>query len=69
LWGRFVDIARERIARVDVIQLMVNCKTLVQWERKDKLVTPEDLDKRCLNMKQLGYGHRRVTVPDAFWKM
>ncbi len=50
-----IDIARERIAEVDVIQPNGAKVTLVNLGKKDKFGTPEDLDKTIFKYEQLGY--------------
>ena len=50
-----VNIARERIARVDVIQPNGQTATIVNIGVKDKFGTPEDLDKTIFKYEQLGY--------------
>ncbi len=50
-----INIARERIARVDIIQPNGEKVTLVNLGAKDKFGTPEDLDKTIFKYEQLGY--------------
>lgn len=53
--GEIVNIARERIARVDIIQPNGDTATLINLGKKDKFGTPEDLDKTIFKYQQLGY--------------
>ncbi|MFW5426325.1 MAG: DUF4340 domain-containing protein [Methylophagaceae bacterium] len=50
-----INIARERIARVDIIQPNGGKATIVNVGVKDKFGTPEDLDKTIFKYEQLGY--------------
>ncbi|MCB2427250.1 DUF4340 domain-containing protein [Methylophaga pinxianii] len=53
--GQIMDIARERIARVDIIQPSGETATLVNLGQKDKFGTPEDREKTIFRYEQLGY--------------
>ncbi|MCX4190587.1 DUF4340 domain-containing protein [Methylophaga sp. OBS3] len=53
--GQIVDIARERIAQVDITQPNGESVTLINLGQKDKFGTPEDLDKTIFKYEQLGY--------------
>lgn len=53
--GMIIDIARERIARVDIIQPNGNTATLVNLGQKDKFGTPEDRENTIFRYEQLGY--------------
>ena len=50
-----INIARERIAQVNIIQPNGKTATLVSLGQKDKFGTPEDLDKTVFKYAQLGY--------------
>ncbi|MBE0439742.1 MAG: DUF4340 domain-containing protein [Gammaproteobacteria bacterium] len=50
-----VNIARERIAQVNIIQPNGDTATLVNVGAKDKFGTPEALDKTVFKYEQLGY--------------
>lgn len=53
--GQIMDIARERIARVDIIQPNGNTATLVNLGQKDKFGTPQDRENTVFRYEQLGY--------------
>ncbi len=53
--GEIINIARERIARVDIIQPNGETATLINLGKKDKFGTPTDLDKTVFKYQQLGY--------------
>lgn len=53
--GEIINVARERIARVDIIQPNGDTATLVNLGQKDKFGTPADLDKTVFKYEQLGY--------------
>ncbi len=53
--GEIINIARERIASVDIIQPNGDTATLVNLGEKDKFGTPEDRDKTIFKYEQLGY--------------
>ena len=53
--GQIVDIARERIARVDIIQPNGDTATLVNLGQKDKFGTPESRENTVFRYEQLGY--------------
>ncbi|AFI83664.1 DUF4340 domain-containing protein [Methylophaga nitratireducenticrescens] len=53
--GLIVDIARERVARVDIIQPNGNTATLINLGQKDKFGTPEDREDTVFRYEQLGY--------------
>lgn len=50
-----INIARERIAQVNIIQPNGEQATLINLGKKDKFGTPEDLDKTVFKYAQLGY--------------
>jgi len=50
-----IDIARERIAQVNIIQPNGATATIISLGKKDKFGTPEDLDKTVFKYAQLGY--------------
>jgi len=50
-----INIARERIAQVNIIQPNGQTATLINLGKKDKFGTPEDLDKTIFKYEQLGY--------------
>jgi len=50
-----VNIARERIAQVNIIQPNGNTATIISLGQKNKFGTPEDLDKTVFKYAQLGY--------------
>jgi uncharacterized protein DUF4340 len=50
-----MDIARERVARVDIIQPNGDTATLVNLGQKDKFGTPEDREDTVFRYEQLGY--------------
>lgn len=53
--GEIINIARERIARVDIIQPNGNTATLINLGEKDKFGTPEDRQQTIFKYQQLGY--------------
>lgn len=53
--GQIMDIARERIARVDIIQPTGEAATLINLGQKDKFGTPEDREETVFRYEQLGY--------------
>lgn len=53
--GQIVDIARERIARVEIMQPNGASAVLINLGAKDKFGTPEDRDKTIFKYEQLGY--------------
>lgn len=53
--GEIINIARERIARVDIIQPNGETATLINLGQKDKFGTPEDRDRTVFKYQQLGY--------------
>lgn len=53
--GEIINIARERIARVDIIQPTGATATLVNLGKKDKFGTPESGVKTVFKYQQLGY--------------
>lgn len=53
--GEVVNIARERIARVNIIQPDGDTATLVNLGEKDKFGTPESGDDTVFKYEQLGY--------------
>lgn len=53
--GEIVNIARERIARVDIIQPEGDTATLVNLGEKDKFGTPEAGEDTVFKYEQLGY--------------
>lgn len=50
-----ISIARERIARVNIIQPTGEVAVLINLDAKDKFGTPENLDKTVFKYEQLGY--------------
>jgi len=50
-----INIARERIAQVNIIQPNGDTATLISLGKKDKFGTPEELDKTVFKYAQLGY--------------
>lgn len=50
-----INIARERIAKVNIIQPTGQAARLVNLGKKDKFGTPESLDKTVFKYEQLGY--------------
>lgn len=50
-----IDVARERIAQVNIIQPNGDTATLINLGKKDKFGTPEALDKTVFKYDQLGY--------------
>ncbi|NOQ93849.1 MAG: DUF4340 domain-containing protein [Methylophaga sp.] len=50
-----INIARERIAQVNIIQPNGNAATLINLGKKDKFGTPEDRDGTVFKYAQLGY--------------
>jgi len=50
-----INIARERIAQVNIIQPNGDTATIISLGKKDKFGTPEDLDKTVFKYAQLGY--------------
>ena len=50
-----INIARERIAEVNIIQPNGEVATLINLGAKDKFGTPQSLDKTVFKYKQLGY--------------
>jgi len=50
-----INIARERIAQVNIMQPNGKTATLINLGKKDKFGTPEDLDKTVFKYAQLGY--------------
>lgn len=53
--GEIINVARERVARVDIIQPNGDTATLINLGKKDKFGTPEDRDKTVFKYQQLGY--------------
>lgn len=53
--GEIINVARERIARVDIIQPNGDTATLVNLGEKDKFGTPKDREKTVFKYQQLGY--------------
>lgn len=53
--GQIMDIARERIARVDIIQPNGDTATLINLGEKDKFGTLEDRENTIFRYQQLGY--------------
>jgi len=50
-----INIARDRIAQVNIIQPNGNTATIINIGKKDKFGTPEDLSKTVFKYEQLGY--------------
>lgn len=50
-----INIARERIAQVDIIQPTGETATIISLGKKDKFGTPEALSKTIFKYEQLGY--------------
>jgi len=53
--SQVIDLARERIARVEIIQPNGDIATLVNLGKKDKFGTPESGEKTVFKYPQLGY--------------
>ncbi|HET8807912.1 MAG TPA: DUF4340 domain-containing protein [Methylophaga sp.] len=53
--GQIINIARERIARVNIIQPNGDTATLINLGKKDKFGTPEDREETIFKYQQLGY--------------
>ncbi|MDT8311307.1 MAG: DUF4340 domain-containing protein [Methylophaga sp.] len=53
--GEIINIARERIARVDIIQPNGDTATIINLGQKDKFGTPEDRQETVFKYQQLGY--------------
>lgn len=53
--SQIINIARERIARVEIIQPSGAKAVLVNLGKKDKFGTPEDREKTIFKYEQLGY--------------
>ena len=53
--SQVINIARERIAQVNIIQPNGDTATIINLGKKDKFGTPESRDKTIFKYKQLGY--------------
>ncbi|KKN13776.1 hypothetical protein LCGC14_1002860 [marine sediment metagenome] len=53
--GQVIDIARERVARVEIIQPNGNTATLINTGKKDSFGTPQSGDATVFKYHQLGY--------------
>ncbi|MEX1200807.1 MAG: DUF4340 domain-containing protein [Methylophaga sp.] len=53
--GEIINVARERIARVDIIQPNGDTATLINLGEKDKFGTPQDREQTVFKYQQLGY--------------
>jgi hypothetical protein len=53
--GEIINLARERIARVEIIQPEGDKAVLVNLDEKDKFGTPESRDRTVFKYEQLGY--------------